>query len=753
VSIRCARSVRAAVVTGVVLGLGLGPAAGLAIAAQADGVTVTNCTEAALRQAVADAPDGGTVAIACDEPIVLTPEGGGTIVVDKTLTLSGAGAAATVDGGQRTSLFVVQAGAHVASPDDLPTLTLRDLTLTGGWSQDQGYPGGGAVWSLANLVAERVQFVDNRAFNRGGAILAEGFGRLTVVDSTFTGNQVTCPFDGSGGGAIAVRQRQQTTISGSTFTGNTATGAASGGAVLAYVSAIRSGFPREPLPEPVAPSPFSAPLVITDSDFTGNSVAPGLSGTNWMYGGGAVASFDHPLTVSTTLFEDNRVNPPEVGFGGAILAASIRDTPTTLTTVDVVGNGFPDERNGVATNGIGGGVALQGTPATIQDTIIEGNRALVGGGLYTRGGPVELLDSWVDANVAGAAVPGDDTFGGGLATHGPLTVTRSSLLGNSGGTCRILWEGDSAPTGDVITDGGGNDVEGAGSCFRPAVPAAPPAPTGALAAPTARATPGESITVTGAGFAPAARVTLVGYLLTAGTAAPGTAAAAPAPVDLGAGQADDTGSFTGTPVLPSSGVWRVVALGAAPDGSTTVLETVLVAAAAGVDVAPVVTSHPSPVTAPAGSTVTLTASAAGSPVPAGQWQSSADGGTGWTDIPGATSGTLTTVAAPGTAHVRAVFANVAGTAASAPATVTGTVPAGPPPTDGDPVVVVGTEVAPVAPVALVALVAPVAIVRESPSGEVLARTGVDVLPLVASGLGLLALGAAVTWIARRRPAA
>ncbi|NEK87741.1 hypothetical protein GCU60_18540 [Blastococcus saxobsidens] len=747
---------RTATVVCVVIGVGLlGPGVGPAGAAPEEVETVTSCTEAALRQAIDDVADGGTVAIACDDPIVLTPGGGSTIVVDKTMTISGTGHTVTVDGGRQTSLFAVQSGGGATSPDDLPTLTLRDLTLTGGWSQDEGYYGGGAVWNLANLVVERVHFQDNRAFNRGGAILSEGAGRLTVVDSTFTGNRVTCPIDGSGGGAIAVRQRQQTTISGSVFDGNSATGLASGGAVLAHVSRVGAGFPVEPPPGgPVPADPFGAPLVITDSVFRSNEVtvqAVAALDVSRMYGGGAVAALDHPLTVSDTLFEDNVVTTPAIGYGGAVLAASFRQAATTLTGVDVFDNGFPDRTNGHVSNGIGGGLALHGTPSIVEDTIVDGN--LVGGGLYTRGGPVELVATAVENNVAGAVVPGDTTYGGGLASYGPVSLTDSTVLANSGGSCRILWGGGPAPAGDIVVDGGGNDVDDPGTCFRLAPPTTPPAATGALVAPTAPVAPGSGVTVEGAGFVPGARITLAGYLL--GAPAPGAslaaaattgAATAPGPVDLGAGQADATGAFSLTPVLPTAGVWQIVALGAAADGTTAALTAVLVAAAPGVDIAPVVTSQPVPVTAAAGTQVTLSASAAGAPAPTVQWQSSQDGGTTWTDVAGATGEDLTVTVGSVSTRYRAVFTNAAGSVTSAAATVTGSGTGTPTPGPG------GGTATPVATDGAGAGSGEPSARPTAASAPALATTGSELLPLVATGVGLLLAGAGLVLAVRRRPA-
>ncbi|ASR56276.1 glycosyl hydrolase [Cellulomonas sp. PSBB021] len=90
------------------------------------------------------------------------------------------------------------------------------------------------------------------------------------------------------------------------------------------------------------------------------------------------------------------------------------------------------------------------------------------------------------------------------------------------------------------------------------------------------------------------------------------------------------------------------------------------------EVAPAVTTQPTAVTGKIGTTVTFTAQASGLPAPTVQWQFRSKGAASWRPIAGATSTTLTLRLAK--AHdggqVRAVFTNVAGTAASSGATLT-----------------------------------------------------------------------------------
>jgi hypothetical protein len=91
-----------------------------------------------------------------------------------------------------------------------------------------------------------------------------------------------------------------------------------------------------------------------------------------------------------------------------------------------------------------------------------------------------------------------------------------------------------------------------------------------------------------------------------------------------------------------------------------------------VHTAPIVDINPANLTVNAGATATFTAAASGNPIPTVQWQVSVDGGTIWTNIPGATTTTLsfTTVTAKNGNKYRAVFTNVISSATTTAATLT-----------------------------------------------------------------------------------
>jgi parallel beta-helix repeat protein len=101
------------------------------------------------------------------------------------------------------------------------------------------------------------------------------------------------------------------------------------------------------------------------------------------------------------------------------------------------------------------------------------------------------------------------------------------------------------------------------------------------------------------------------------------------------------------------------------------LTSALVAVAVAINTDPLVTLQPVSQSAFAGTVVTFTAAADGSPAPTVRWQVSTNGGQNFTDIPGATSPTLSfkATAALNGARYRAVFTNPAGTATTTAATL------------------------------------------------------------------------------------
>lgn len=125
-------------------------------------------------------------------------------------------------------------------------------------------------------------------------------------------------------------------------------------------------------------------------------------------------------------------------------------------------------------------------------------------------------------------------------------------------------------------------------------------------------------------------------------------------------------TLTFSPTLAQNGNrYRAVFTNAA--GSATTATVTLVLATA-----PAVVTNPTNQTVLAGGNTSFAASANGTPAPAVQWQVSTDGGSTFSDVSGATSTTLTfsTTPAQNGNRFRAVFSNVAGSVATASATLT-----------------------------------------------------------------------------------
>lgn len=225
--------------------------------------TPASCTTAALAAAVRD---GGSVAFDCGPgPVTIEltqtlytcntttcqhPWQGGTPV--DSLVLDGGGLV-TLSGGGARGIFYAnscqESFGWLTSRCDLetrPSVAFHDITFADG--NAQGPPAG---------------FAD---VGGGGAIAMRG-GTLTVEDVTFVGNRTVGAHSDWGGGAVRVTgMTRPATFTRTTFTNNAG---ASGGAL----------------------SSLHAPMVVTDSVFTGN-VATGWGASDGLGGNGGAVYFD-----------------------------------------------------------------------------------------------------------------------------------------------------------------------------------------------------------------------------------------------------------------------------------------------------------------------------------------------------------------------------------------------------------------------------------------------------------------------------
>jgi hypothetical protein len=122
--------------------------------------------------------------------------------------------------------------------------------------------------------------------------------------------------------------------------------------------------------------------------------------------------------------------------------------------------------NGNVGNGNGGGILNQGGNLTVEDSLINGNRALIGGGIYHENGSLTLNNTVVSNNRAEGTggTPGDPTTGagGGLgigtgtvdlrgntAFEGNISTIAGGGIFNSSGTLTVLG---TAPDGRIVFD-------------------------------------------------------------------------------------------------------------------------------------------------------------------------------------------------------------------------------------------------------------------------------------------------------------
>src|SRR6476646_10297578 len=190
----------------------------IALSTQAATITVTNTNDSgagSLRQAIANANHGDRIQFGITGTMILTT---GELLVDKSVTISGPGAASlTVDGNGTGRVFHVSSGV---------TAAIAGLTITNGvdWTEAPLTNAGGGINNHSGtLTITNSTFSENWAaaphsVGDGGAILNDAYdgnGTLTVTNSTFSGNRTYHLGGGiynDGGATLAVNN--------STFTGN-----------------------------------------------------------------------------------------------------------------------------------------------------------------------------------------------------------------------------------------------------------------------------------------------------------------------------------------------------------------------------------------------------------------------------------------------------------------------------------------------------------------------------------------------------
>jgi len=400
-------------------------------------------------------------------------------------------------------------------------------------------------------------------------------------------------------------------------------------------------------------------LTLRDCVVTGSANAAG--GGDASAPGGAVQMSGGALTIDGCTF---RGNTADGAPGGAVAMLGVDDADTVVVT----GSTFDQNTvTGGAGSGVLGGGALyvEGAALQVQGSTFTGNTVTSSSAAAARGAAVLATGSTA---LAGSRVEGNVVTGsGGAADGGALwlaagSVTSSVLVGNTdgvtGGTraasvvgpvpATASWWGCAAEATDAACGAVGGTTT------------APRAVLGLAASPT-RPVTGDAVTAT-------ARVSLAdatpppAALLRALAGRP--VAWAFDPVDAGV-DADPALAADGTAAARfTRSAAATLVVRATVDQST-------VGATLEQPVPPTV-SAPAGATALEGAQATFATTVTGSPEPAVRWQRAEPGSSSWADVPDGTATELTVVAgrADDGARYRVIATNTAGTATSAPATLT-----------------------------------------------------------------------------------
>ncbi|PTY01567.1 hypothetical protein DB346_12535 [Verrucomicrobia bacterium LW23] len=374
------------------------------------------------------------------------------IVINKALTLSGAGSANTVvNADQAGRVFrVTSSGAGTVMIDGM-TITGGLATVTSvGVANPRAAAGGGILLhNGARLVVSNSVLTDNEArgtptatahaFASGGAIYVVAGGNLTIENSQITGNRATSSStvtiagntnSFAFGGGIYIANgiaSSRLTISGNTdISGNSATADSSASANTANSVAQGGGI-------------YLAGAGIFNlggSSITGNSAVARSSASPSTVataeGGGVYATGAGTLTLPGTLVSNNLASATSNGTGvSSNVKANVHGGGLFFS------NGNYTISNGTQVNG--NTATARATPGDASDAYAES----FGGGLYAfNAARLQITDSEINTNTAGAtstSVFGQTTTtyaeGGGLyiqsAAAGTYSITGSRIYGNS----------------------------------------------------------------------------------------------------------------------------------------------------------------------------------------------------------------------------------------------------------------------------------------------------------------------------------
>ncbi len=377
-----------------------------------------------LRWCVDNAPTGSTIRFATGLSGTIELTGGGlTFQGGKQLTLVGPGAQQlAISGGGQNAFIHVSKGAtlkvsglsfkdsqtiSIAFIFNEGTLTMTDSVISNNKNSTGSVTFGGGIQNQGTLTLTNSIVSNNSAISgldngQGGGIYNGG--TLIVTKSTISGNKVTSTSGLSfGGGIINIGT---VTMTDSQISNNTTSST--------NTESFGGGITNQ------------GTLTLTNSTIS-NNTASSTSGASL---GGGIYNKGKLTVTKSTLSGNIAMSRDGAGFGGAIMS---KDTSTVTITDSHISDNIAKS---TSDQGQGGGIANEGK-LTVTKSTFSGNMATshdgtgFGGGINNNiTGIVTVSDSTLSNNTASGG-SNHNGQGGGISNSGKLTVTNSTLFGNT----------------------------------------------------------------------------------------------------------------------------------------------------------------------------------------------------------------------------------------------------------------------------------------------------------------------------------